>query len=219
MLSDCCPVLSVCLHAPSVCNVGVFWPNGWMDQDETWHAGRPQPWPHCVRWDPAHLPQSAQPHQFSAPICCGQMAGWIKMPLGMKTGLDLSDIVRWGPTSSKKRQSPPQFSAVSIVPKRLDGSRCHLAWSLDPGHTALDGDPAPLLQKGGTAPNFRPMSIAPKWLDGSTCPWYGGRPRPRPHCARWGPSCPPRKGGTAPNFRPMFVVAKRLDGSRCQLIR
>jgi len=34
------PVLSdryrVCL---SVCNVGALWPNGWMDQDETWHAG------------------------------------------------------------------------------------------------------------------------------------------------------------------------------------
>ena len=30
MLLDCCPVLSVC-------NVGVLWPNGWMDQDETHH--------------------------------------------------------------------------------------------------------------------------------------------------------------------------------------
>jgi len=23
----------------SVRNVGVLWPNGWVDQDETWHAG------------------------------------------------------------------------------------------------------------------------------------------------------------------------------------
>ena len=23
--------------------------------------------------------------------------------------------------------------------------------------------------------------------------WYGGRPRPRPHCARWGPSSHPQK--------------------------
>jgi len=23
-----------------VCDVGVLWPNGWMDQDETWHDGR-----------------------------------------------------------------------------------------------------------------------------------------------------------------------------------
>jgi len=30
-----CPVLS-CL---SVSHVGALWPKGWMDQDETWHAG------------------------------------------------------------------------------------------------------------------------------------------------------------------------------------
>jgi len=40
------------------------------------------------------------PTQFSAHICCGQMAAWIKMPLG----------------------------------KEVD---------LGPGHTVLDGDPAP----------------------------------------------------------------------------
>jgi len=39
--------LSVCL---SVFDVGVLWQNGWMNQDETWHWGRPQPRPHCVRW-------------------------------------------------------------------------------------------------------------------------------------------------------------------------
>ena len=43
MLSD--RSLSVC----PVCNVGVLGPNGWMDQDETWHAGRPPPCPHCIR--------------------------------------------------------------------------------------------------------------------------------------------------------------------------
>jgi len=30
----------------------LLWPNGWMDQDATWKRGRPQPRPHCVRWDP-----------------------------------------------------------------------------------------------------------------------------------------------------------------------
>ena len=37
MLSVRC--LSVCL---SVCDVRALWPNGWTDQDETWHAGRPR---------------------------------------------------------------------------------------------------------------------------------------------------------------------------------
>jgi len=28
-----------CLSVVSVYNVGVLWPNGWMDQDETWQNG------------------------------------------------------------------------------------------------------------------------------------------------------------------------------------
>jgi len=37
--------LSVC----PVSDVGVLWPNGWTDQDETRHAGRSRSWPHFVR--------------------------------------------------------------------------------------------------------------------------------------------------------------------------
>jgi len=49
MLSEWTVVLSVC----PVCDIGELWPNGWMDQDETWIAGRPRPRPHCVRWGPS----------------------------------------------------------------------------------------------------------------------------------------------------------------------
>ena len=55
MLSDRCL---------SCCDVGVLWPNGSMDQDETWCAGRPRPWPHCVRWGPSSSP----PKRHSPPI-------------------------------------------------------------------------------------------------------------------------------------------------------
>ena len=37
----------------SVCNVGVLWPNGSLDQAVTWYGGRPQSRPHCVRWGPS----------------------------------------------------------------------------------------------------------------------------------------------------------------------
>jgi len=50
MLSDHC---SVCMFGLSVCNVGVLWPNGWMDQDETCYRGRPLSRSHCVRWGPS----------------------------------------------------------------------------------------------------------------------------------------------------------------------
>jgi len=39
MLRDRCPVC----RRLSVCNVGVLWPNGSMDQDATWYGSRPRP--------------------------------------------------------------------------------------------------------------------------------------------------------------------------------
>jgi len=50
--------------------------------------------------DPAPLPQKGQSPQFSAHVCCGQMAAWIKMPLGMEVGLGPSDFVLNGCSSS-----------------------------------------------------------------------------------------------------------------------
>jgi len=68
MLSDRCPVCPVC-------NVGVPWPNGWMDQDATWYMGRPRPRPDCVRWGPGSPTErgtAAAPPSFSV---CGQVCG------------------------------------------------------------------------------------------------------------------------------------------------
>ena len=58
MLSDRC--LSVC----PVSNVGVLWPNGWMDQDETWHAGRSQPGNILLDGDSAPPPQRGGARNF-----------------------------------------------------------------------------------------------------------------------------------------------------------
>jgi len=62
----------------------LLWSNGWMDQDVTWYGGRPCPWPHCVRWDPALLQKAHSPPQFSAHVCCGQMAGWTRCHLARR---------------------------------------------------------------------------------------------------------------------------------------
>jgi len=49
----------------TVCDVCALWPNGLMDHDETWHTGRPQPWPQCVRWGPSSpSTKGAQPPNF-----------------------------------------------------------------------------------------------------------------------------------------------------------
>jgi len=73
----------VCLSVLSVCDVGVLWPNGWMDQDETWHGGMPRPRRHCVRWRPSSSPppqkrKGAQHSpQFSAHVYCVQTIAYL----------------------------------------------------------------------------------------------------------------------------------------------
>jgi len=73
----------------------LLWPNGRMDQDGTWHGGRPQPRRLCVRWRHSTPPQKgggAPPTKFSAHVYCGQTAGWIKVALGMEVGLRPGDL-------------------------------------------------------------------------------------------------------------------------------
>ena len=104
--------------------------SSWMDQDATWYGCRPRPRPHCVRWGPSSPPlKGAQPH-FLAHVYCDQTAGWIKMPLGTELGLGSGHMALDGdpaPLPSKKGAKSPNFRPMSIVAKRLDGSRCHLS--------------------------------------------------------------------------------------------
>jgi len=58
--------------------------------------------PHCVRWGPSSPSPKGHSPQFSADICCGQMAGRIKMPLGMEVGISRGDFVL------DMTQPPPQ---------------------------------------------------------------------------------------------------------------
>ena len=76
-----------------VFDVAVLWQNGWTDQDETWRAGRPQPWPHCVTPGPSSPSLRMHSPQFSVHFYCGQTAGCIRIPLGTEVGLSLGDIV------------------------------------------------------------------------------------------------------------------------------
>jgi len=76
--------------------------------------------------DQRPLPQRGTHPQFLAHMCCGQMAAWIKMPLGMEVGLALGpgDFVLDGdPAPAQQGGGPPNFRPMSIAAKRLDGSR------------------------------------------------------------------------------------------------
>ena len=118
--------------------------------------------PHCARWGPnSPPPKGGGAHQFSAHVYCGHMAAWIKMPLGTEVGLGPDNIVLDGDPAplSQKGQSPlPNFWPLSIVAKRLDESRWHLAWRWVLVQATLykvgSGDPSPFPQKRGQSPQF-----------------------------------------------------------------
>ena len=106
-----------------------YWPIGWMDQDATWYGGRPRPWLHCARWRPSPPPKRDTTPQFSAHVCCGGMAGWIKMPLGTKVGFGEGHIVLDGDIApSPKGSQPPIFSPCLFLsngrPSQLLLSSC-----------------------------------------------------------------------------------------------
>ena len=95
MLSNRCPVclsvyLPVCLSCLFVCDVGVLWPNGWTDQDRTWHAGKTRSWPHCVRWESSSPPQRGTASIFRP----------------------ISVVTKWLPR--KKVTAPTQFLPMSF---------------------------------------------------------------------------------------------------------
>jgi len=105
------PMLSV--RCP-VCNVRALWPNGWMDQDETWYAGRPRPGHIVLGEDPAppplkgHSPPIFGPYLLQPNGCMDQNVTWYGVrPPPRRL------CVRWGPHSN--------FWPMFIAAKRLYG--------------------------------------------------------------------------------------------------
>ena len=138
-----------------------------MDQDATWRGGRPRPRPHCVRWGPSSPPQKRHSPQFSAHVCCGQMAGWIKMPRG--TGWH-GNIVLDGypaPPLRKKGAQHPQFWPMSIVNGWIDQGETWDGSRPRPRPYCVRWGPSSPPTKGAQPnPSFWPMPVVAKWLDG-----------------------------------------------------
>ena len=84
---------------------------------------------------------------------------------------------------------------------------------LGPGDIVLDGDLAPHTERGTAAhPLFGPCLLWPNgWMD-QNATWYGGRPRPRRHCVRSGPSFPHEWAQQPfPHFLPTLLWHGRLS--------
>jgi len=95
--------------------------------------------------------------------------------------------VRWGPSPLPKPKSIlwPQRDAWIKMPLGTE-----VGLGLDLRDIVLNGDPAPAPLKRHRPPIFGQYSLWPNRLIDT---WYGGRPRPRRLCVRWGPSYPQKK--------------------------
>jgi len=90
---------------------------------------------------------------------------------------------------------------------------------LDPGDTALDGDPTPPPKKGAQQPKFW-LVYCGQMAEWIKMPLRAGVGLSPGHIVLHGdPAPPPQKRGTAgPNFWSMSIVAKWMDGARCYLV-
>ena len=118
----------------------LLWPNGGMDQDDTWHGGRPQPRRLCVRWGPSSPPRQkrAQPPIFGSCLlwpngCMHQDTTWCGFRPRSRR-----HCIRRGPSSPfPKGAQPPIFRPISVAAKWLHGLRCHLVWRQDSAQAPL----------------------------------------------------------------------------------
>ena len=119
--------LSVCLSCLSVCDVRVLWPNGWTDQDETWHAGRPRPWPHCVRWGPSSPfqrgPQPPPPNFRPISVVAKWLNGSRCHLVWRKDSVQILLDGDPAPLPKKVRSPLHSFRPTPLVAKRQDGSK------------------------------------------------------------------------------------------------
>jgi len=166
----------------------------------TWHGAGLQSRPHCARWGLSSLKKGALPTQFSAHVYCGQMAGWIKTPLGTEVG----DIVfYWDPAPPKKGAQPlPIFGPCLLGQTTVCIRIPHgMEVGLSLGDILLDGEVAPPLLKRHS-PQFSAhvhCSQTAGWTKMPLGMEVGV------DCVRWGPSCHAKRG-TAPSLQPMSVV-------------
>jgi len=151
-------------------------PNGWMDQDDTWHEGIPQPRRLCVRWGRMQLPSAKRgqaPPQFTAHFYCDQTAGRIKVPLDTEVGLGPGDIVLMETQLHlpKRGRSPlPNFGPCLWPNSWMDqDSTRHGGGPWSRPHCARWGPSSPPPKRGQSPLQLLAHFIVAKQLDASRC--------------------------------------------------
>jgi len=157
-------------------------------------------------------PKRGRSPQFSAHVCCGQMAGWIKMPLGLEVGLGLGDCVKWGPSSSlpRKGAEPPQILGHCFLWPNgwMDQGGTWRGGRPQPRQLCVRWVPRPSPQRGRSpSPILGSFLLWPNGWMAQAGTWHGGRPQTRRLCVRWGPSPLPKTGvePLSPIFGPFLL--------------
>jgi len=112
------------------------------------------------------------------------------MALGVEVGLGEGHTVLDGdPAPAPKRGRASQFLAHVYCGQKAVCIRIPLGIEvgLALGDNVLDGNPAPPT-RDTVPPIFGPCLLWPNGCMYQDTTWYGGRPQPRRHCVRWGPS-------------------------------
>ena len=111
----------------------LLWPNGWVHHDANWYGARPPPRGLCIRWGPSPPPQKgggAPCPIFGKFLLCPN--GWMHHDATWYGGKPQprGHCVRLGPIPRHQKGAEPlaNFRPISIIAKRLDGSRLRLAW-------------------------------------------------------------------------------------------
>ena len=108
-----------CGAPPPIFRPCLLWPNGWMDQDGTWHGCGPRSRPYCARWGPCYLPKKGEePPSFRPISVVAKRLDASRCHLVMEVGLSPGDFVLDGdPAPPKSCTAPASFWSMSIVAK------------------------------------------------------------------------------------------------------
>jgi len=129
---------------PPIFGPCLLWPNGWMDEDGTWHGGGPRSRPHHIVLDGDPAPtKEAQPPIFRPCVLCPN--GGIHQDTTCYGGRPQPKrhCVRWALSSpSSQGAQSPQFSAHVRCGQTVGWTKMPLGMDvgLGPGDFVLDGN-------------------------------------------------------------------------------
>ena len=163
--------------------------------------------------------------QFSVHFYCSQMAGCIRMPLGMEVCISPGDFVFDGdqPPPQKGAEPLPIFAPCLLQPNGCidQDATWYKSRHRPRRHCVRCGPSSPPQKGGGPPPQFSAHVYCGQtagWikvalgLEVGLCPGY--------IALYWDPAPLLKKGAEpSPNCRPISIVAKRLDASRCHSVR